>query len=87
MNIDDLKNRQSRIRDSDVGEALFKNPDMIWHTSDFISKLQSRCRRCFSNYMNDITKGVDTNKPEYYEVRLCKSCLALYKAKLNVLEK
>ena len=87
LNVDDLKNRHNRIRDSNVGEALLKNPDMIWQTSDFISKLSRRCRRCYTNYMNDIVRGVDTNKPEYYEVRLCKNCLALYKAKLNVLEK
>ena len=87
MNKDDLFNRQQRLRDGKLGEEMLKNPDLIWHTSDFISKLQSRCRRCFSNYMSDITKGIDTNKPEYYETRLCKSCLALYKAKLVVLEK
>lgn len=86
MNVDDLKNRHQRLRDSELGNELIKNPDLIWQTSDFISKLGKRCRKCYTKYMSDILKGVDTNKPEYYESRLCKSCLALYKAKIEVLK-
>ena len=85
MDVEDLKNRHQRLRDINLGSEIIKNPDLIWQTSDFISKLSKRCRRCYTNYMNDIIRGVDTNKPEYYEVRLCDSCRALYKAKINVL--
>lgn len=86
MDVDDLKNRHQRLRDGELGQEFLKNPDLIWQTSDFISKLSKRCRRCYTNYMNDIIKGIDTNTPEYYEVRLCKNCLALYKAKIEVLK-
>lgn len=83
MNKDDLFNRHQRLRDGDIGEQLLKNPDVIWQTSDFISKLSRRCRKCYSKYMNDVLRGIDTNTQKYYENALCESCFKLYESKIK----
>lgn len=87
MNSDELKSRHKQLMNAELGNDLLKNPDLIWQTSDFLSKLGKRCRRCYSKVMNDILRNVDTNKSSYYESVLCNKCLTLYNSKLNKLNK
>ena len=87
MNEYELKRRHGELRNKDdLGKELLANPDLVWHTSDFISKMSRRCRKCYPIFLKDVNNGVDTTKPEYYERALCDSCRALYKAKLEVLK-
>jgi len=87
MNEYELKRRHSELRNKDdLGKELLANPDLVWSTSDFISKMGKRCRRCYTFFMNDILSGVDTNNSDYFEKRLCKSCFTLYSNKMERLK-
>lgn len=83
-----MNDRQKEVikENPELGPALIENPQLLWQTSDFISKLGRRCRKCYTKYMGALLSKVDVNNHDWYENNLCNTCKILYKAKLEVLK-
>lgn len=85
MDKDDLKRKLEELR-NEKGEAVLANVDAMWSFSDWLGKVSRRCRRCYPKIMIAVANSQDVTQWSWYEENLCKDCMALAKAKLNVLE-
>jgi hypothetical protein len=81
MDVDELKSKHKELMNKDLADAFVDNPDLVWQTSDLISKLSRRCRKCYGRLMFAIKYKENTETDTWYSNNLCTTCLVLYKVK------